>query len=330
MKLHIGILSTASIVPRLIGAVRAAETLLSTDYSRGCTISAIASRDLEKARQKARLWNVPEAYGSYKDLINSPEIDIVYIATINSEHYRYAKLALEAGKHVLCEKPFTLDAAQARELFALAREKGLFLMEMQKCVFLPVIQRLKELIREGELGRIVMADFSSSFSSSYNSWLFDAEKGGGPLYSNASYSLHLMQYLLDCYAAEWTGLCTPSGTGVETQFSAVLRMEDGTLVTNKTSTLADTLHAGYIYGEKGWVELPDYWKARKTILHYKGKAEPVILEEPCEYELMYEVLHAEECIRKGLTESPVMTEEMTVRSVEVLTGLHRLWNPAPL
>ena len=98
MKLHIGILSTASIVPRLIGAVRAAETLLSTDYSRGCTISAIASRDLEKARQKARLWNVPEAYGSYKDLINSLEIDIVYIATINSEHYRYAKLALEAGK----------------------------------------------------------------------------------------------------------------------------------------------------------------------------------------------------------------------------------------
>ena len=330
MKLRIGILSTASIVPRLIGAVRAAEGASSLE---GCTVSAVASRSLENARRKAELWNIPMAFGSYEELIHSGEADIIYIATTNSEHYRYARLALEAGRHVPCEKPFTLDAAQARELFALAREKGLFLMEMQKCVFLPVIQRLKGLIRAGEFGRIVMADFSSSFSSSYNSWLFDAEKGGGPLYSNASYSLHLMQYLLDCYAAEWTGLCSPSGTGVETQFSAVLRMEDGTLFTNKTSTLADTLHTGYIYGEKGWIEIPDYWKARKAILHYRDRAqhpEPVVLEEPCEYELMYEVLHAEQCIRSGLMESPVMTEEMTVRSVEVLTGLHELWNPASL
>ena len=330
MKLRIGILSTASIVPRLIGAVRAAETLLSTDCFRGCTISAIASRDLEKARQKARLWNVPEAYGSYEDLINSPKIDIVYIATINSEHYRYAKLALEAGKHVLCEKPFTLDAAQARELFALAREKGLFLMEMQKTVFLPVIRQIRELIQSGSFGRIIMADFSSSYAPDYNGWFFDAAKGGGPLYGNAGYSLQLMQYLLNCYAAEWTGLCTRSSTGVEDQFSLIVRMEDDTLYTNKTSMRSKTIHTGYIYGEKGYIELPDYWKARKAILHYKEKAEPVILEEPCEYELMYEVLHAEECIRKGLTESPVMTEEMSVRSVEILTGLHRLWNPAPL
>ena len=108
----------------------------------------------------------------------------------------------------------------------LARRKRLLaLWKCRRCVFLPVIQRLKGLIRAENIGRIVMADFSSSFSSSYNSWLFDAEKGGGPLYSNASYSLHLMQYLLDCYAAEWTGLCSPSGTGVETQFSAVLRMK---------------------------------------------------------------------------------------------------------
>ena len=171
MKLRIGILSTASIVPRLIGAVRAAEGASSLE---GCTVSAVASRSLENARRKAELWNIPMAFGSYEELIHSGEADIIYIATINSEHYRYARLALEAGRHVLCEKPFTLDAAQARELFALAREKGLFLMEMQKCVFLPVIQRLKGLIRAGEFGRIVMADFSSSFSSTYNSWLFDA------------------------------------------------------------------------------------------------------------------------------------------------------------
>lgn len=324
MKLRIGILSTASIVPRLIGAVRAAES--AAPPGDGCIVSAIASRSLENARQKALLWNIPKAFGSYEELIESGDTDIIYIATINSEHYHYTQLALKAGKHVLCEKPFTLHPSRARELFALARRKGLFLMEMQKVVFLPVIQQLKTLIQNGAFGRITMADFSSSFDPGYNSWFFDAAKGGGPLYGNACYSLELMQYLLDCYADEWTGLCTRSQSGVEDQFSMIIRMENDTLYTNKTSIRSDTIHTGYLYGEKGYIELPDYWKARKAVLHYKDR-EPEILEEPCEYELMYEVLHAEQCIRKGLTESPVMTEEMTVRAVRVLNEIHKLWNP---
>lgn len=127
MKLRIGILSTASIVPRLIGAVRAAEVYLSDSHSpyEGFTVSSIASRSLKNARQKALLWNVPKAFGSYEELIESGEADVIYIAMINSEHYHYAKLALEAGRHVLCEKPFTLEPSQAEELFALARRKSL-------------------------------------------------------------------------------------------------------------------------------------------------------------------------------------------------------------
>lgn len=328
MKLRIGILSTASIVPRLIGAVRAAEVYLSDSHSpcEGFTVSSIASRSLKNARQKALLWNVPKAFGSYEELIESGEADVIYIAMINSEHYHYAKLALEAGRHVLCEKPFTLEPSQAEELFALARRKGLFLMEMQKVVFLPVVRQIKDLIQKGGFGRITMADFSSSFDAGYNGWFFDGAKGGGPLYGNAGYSLQLMQYLLDCYAAEWTGLCTRSQSGVEDQFSLAVRMENDTLYANKTSIRTDTIHTGYIYGEKGYIELPDYWKAQKAILHYKDR-ETEILEAPCEYELMYEVIHAEQCIRQGLVESPVMTEEMTVRAVRVLHEIHKQWNP---
>lgn len=331
MKLRIGILSTASIVPRFIGAVRAADKAVSSSsagsfLTEGCTVAALASRSYETASEKARLWNIPSAYGNYEDLIHSPDIDVIYIAAINSEHYRFAKTALEAGKHVLCEKPFTLDPGQARELFSLARKNRLFLMEMQKTVFLPVIQELKKLIQLGEFGKITMADFSSSFDSGYNSWFFDASKGGGPLYGNASYSLQLMQYLLDSRASEWVGLCTRSHTGVEDQFSLTVRMKNDTLYTNKTSMRSETIHTGYLYGEKGYIEIPDYWKARKAILHYHAK-EPhsVILEEPCEFELMYEIMHAEQCIRQGITESPVMTEEMTVSTIEVLTNLNRQW-----
>ena len=112
--LRIGILSTASIVPRFVGA---AGTM--TD----CKITALASRNLFRAREKAALWNIPLTFGSYEDLIASDAVDIVYIATINSEHARYARLALEAGKHVLCEKPFALRPSEIRDIFALAREK---------------------------------------------------------------------------------------------------------------------------------------------------------------------------------------------------------------
>ncbi len=314
--LRIGILSTASIVPRFVGAAGTVD---------GCVVTAIASRNLEKAADKARLWRIPQAFGSYEELIASDLVDIVYIATINSEHARYARLALEQGKHVFCEKPFALKPAEVRDLFMLAREKGLFVMEMQKCVFLPVVQELKRRIQAGEFGRITMADFSSSFAASYNGWMFDPSMGGGPLYGNAGYSLQLMQFLFDSFVTEQTGLCTRGNSPVENQFAAVMRMENGLIFTNKTSTLSETLHTGFLYGEKGYVELPDYWKARQAILHFPGQ-DPVVLDYPCDFELRYELVHALGCIRVGLTESPVMTEEMSVRAIKTLDALHRSWN----
>lgn len=311
-KLRFGILSTSSIAPRFIKGVQATET---------CKASALASRGLEKAKEKAALWNVPRAYGSYEELLCSDEIDVAYVAMINSEHYHYARLALEQGKHVLCEKPFTLSVQESRELFALAREKGLFIMEAQKVLFLPVVQKLKELIQSGALGSIKMADFSSSFDPGYNTWFFDPEKGGGPLYGNAIYSLQLMQFLFDSRVVDYTGLCTKSQTNVENQFAVSMLMENGLLFTNKTSTAVTTTHVGYLYGERGYVEIPDYWKARRAIVHYPDRP-PVVLEYPCEYELMYEALHVEQCIRNHLTESPVMTEAMTIQAIEILNGIH--------
>ena len=314
--LRIGILSTASIVPRFVGAAGTVDD---------CVVTAIASRNLEKAAEKARIWRIPQAFGSYEELIASDLVDIVYIATINSEHARYARLALEHGKHVFCEKPFALKPSEIRDCFALAREKGLFVMEMQKCVFLPVVQELKKRIQAGEFGRITIADFSSSFEASYNGWMFDPAMGGGPLYGNAGYSLQLMQFLFDSFVTEQTGLCTRGDSPVENQFAAVMRMENGLIFTNKTSTLSETLHTGFLYGEKGYVELPDYWKTRQAILHFPGQ-DPVVLDYPCDFELRYELVHALGCIRAGLTESPVMTEEMSVRAIKTLDALHRSWN----
>ena len=121
--LRYGVLSTSSIAPRFIAAVRQADA---------GEFVALSSRSLHKAREKAALWQIPKAYGSHEELLNDTDVNIVYISTVNALHYRWAKAALEKGKHVICEKPCTTSAAQTRELFALAREKHLFFMEAEK------------------------------------------------------------------------------------------------------------------------------------------------------------------------------------------------------
>ena len=151
--LRYGILSTSSIAPRFIDALRASKT--------GEPV-AISSRSLEKAKEKAALWNIPKAYGSHEELLADTDVEIVYISTVNAQHYPWAKAALEAGKHVVCEKPCTTTVAQTRELFALARKKGLFLMEAEKMLFLPAVLAAKEKIDAGALGDIYMADMSHS------------------------------------------------------------------------------------------------------------------------------------------------------------------------
>lgn len=131
-KIRYGIMSTAQIVPRFVSGLR---------ESAQAEVRGIASRRLENAQKMSKELAIPVAYGSYEELCKDETIDIIYIPTYNQGHYSAAKLALSQGKPVLLEKPFTLNAAEAEELFAIAQEQGVFLMEAQKSVFLPITQK---------------------------------------------------------------------------------------------------------------------------------------------------------------------------------------------
>jgi hypothetical protein len=134
--LRFGILSTSSIAPRFIAAVRA---------QGAGEILALSSRTVEKAREKAAAWDIPRSYGSHRALLEDKDVNIVYISTVNAQHYAWAREALLAGKNVICEKPMTTSEETTRELFALAREKGCFLMEAEKMLFLPAILAVRDL-----------------------------------------------------------------------------------------------------------------------------------------------------------------------------------------
>ena len=314
--MNIGILSTSSIAPRFIAAVREEGSF---------RIVALSSRSLEKAEEKALAWGVPKAYGSHEQLLEDKNVEIVYISTVNAAHYKWAKAALLAGKHVICEKPCTTTEVQTRELFDLAKGKGLFLMEAQKMLFLPAVLAVKEAIDSERLGKIRMAEFNHSFYGSYNNWMYEEAAGGGPLLSSAIYVVELLQFLFGCHVAELDGLCTKHpGTNVEEQYALSGRMENGVLFSLKNSTVALMKNGACFYGEKGYAELPDYWKARKVIFcDHKSQH---VQEYPCDHELVYEVGHIADCFEKGLLESPVVTGEFSARAIRTLEDIKAKWN----
>lgn len=308
-------MSTSSIAPRFIAAVREEGSF---------QITALSSRTQEKAEEKARAWDIPKAYGSHEALLQDKDVDIVYISAVNSAHYKWAKAALEEGKHVICEKPCTTSENQTRELFALAKEKKLFLMEAQKMLFLPAVLAVKKAIDSGKLGKIRMAEFNHSFYGSYNNWMYDEAAGGGPLLSSAIYVVELLQFLFGCGIAQVSGFCTKyPGTNVEEQYSLSGRMENGVLFSLKNSTVALMKNGACFYGEKGYAELPDYWKARKVI--FCDHKSETVEEYPCEHELLYEVRHIAECFQKGLLESPVVTGEFSTRAIRTLEEIRKNW-----
>lgn len=311
MELSFGILSTSSIAPRFIAAVR---------QSGKGRIVALSSRTPEKAQEKAKAWQIPTAYGSHEALLQDERVNIVYISNVNTQHYPWAKAALLAGKHVVCEKPCTTTQAHTKELYALARQRGLFFMEAQKMLFLPAVLAVKD--RLSDLGTVTMAQCSHSFPGSYNGWMFDEKAGGGPLLSSGIYALQLMAWLFG-EIEEVSGTASKLESGVEWQYILTGSTRSGVLFSAKNSTRAVLDNTCRIFGEKGYIELPEYWKARKAVFHIDGQTQT--LEFPCEHELVYEVLHIAKCLEQGLLTSPVVTEALSLQGIRAIEQIKARW-----
>lgn len=315
-KIRYGILGAANVAPRFIKAVQ------NTDDA---VVTAIASRDMNKARSMADNLGIGKFYGSYMELLEDPEIDAVYIATPNSLHKEHMMMVLGNGKHAVCEKPFTLNEADAHEVFALARDKSLFVMEAQKSVFLPVTLDIRRLLTSGELGRIHLIDYCQSATGFIQDWFYRRESGGGALNGSLSYPMEHAMYLTGSEIDSARGTSTIGETGVDLQCAASVSLKDGTLITSRITTLVETRGMAVVWCEKGHVEIPDFWKARKAKVFY-GDGSTIEIEHPCELEMTYEVEHISRCIMDGLTESPVMTERMTSMSAKALEDVRReIW-----
>ena len=178
--LNYGIISSASIVPRFVSAL---------NVSKHSKAYAIGASQLSKAQNMANELGIPKAYGSYKEVYEDPEVDVVYIANINDQHFTQIMEALSHNKHVICEKPMVLKTEHVIEAFAYAKEQGLFLMEAQKSVFLPTMQYIKEKIKDKEFGELRQATLNASWiiNQPKDHWMYDHHQAG-VLFSSAFWS----------------------------------------------------------------------------------------------------------------------------------------------
>lgn len=314
--LKYGILSTASIVPRFVAGIK---------ESKHGFAYALASRDINKAQKMADELDIPFYYDSYSQVISNQEVDVIYIPTINSLHYSLAKEAINNHKHVVVEKPFTLDSTEAKSLFELAQEKAVFLMEAQKAVFLPATIKAKTIIETNRLGKIKYIELKAGFPNRfpYEHWMYDLKAGGGALSGSASYTIEFLKFLFNNPTIEISGTYLPAPTQSDEICNFQLKLNQEILVSSTIAMNVPLKNEAVFYGENGYMTIPNYWKSDHLILTKDNLKRNYNF--PYQSEFVYEIDHINTCINSKLLTSPVMTPEMTIETIELVNSLYQNW-----
>ncbi|MGX6980212.1 Gfo/Idh/MocA family protein [Vagococcus elongatus] len=317
-KIRYGILSAAQIVPRFVQGVQ---------QSQQGEVTAIASRTTGKAQTMAKELNISKVFDSYEGLCQSSDVDIVYIPVYNRGHFEAAKLALSHRKHVLLEKPFTLKTSEAKELFRLAQNNQVFLMEAQKSVFLPLTQKVKKALQADAIGKIKWLQSITTYPSvDHIKWFYSLAAGGGVLHGAGSYPLQYIQYLLDLPVQNYQGLAVANPGETDSQCTLSLQFDRGILGNIFLGVNLEIPSRLTIHGTKGKIDIPTFWRGKEALITYTdGTREKISADFDSEF--VFEVDHVNDCLNKGRLTSPIMTEKLTVDTVALVENLYSQWLP---
>jgi predicted dehydrogenase len=306
--------SEPSVLWGILGAGGIAATFAADiTASHGSTLAAVGARDRSRAADFAAAHGAARSYGSYAELVADPDVDVIYIATTHAQHHEHALLALRAGKPVLVEKAFTLNAAEAGEVVAVARENRLFCMEGMWMRFNPLIRQAQDLVRTGRIGDVVSvrADLSRIFPYSPTHRLFDLSAGGGALLDLGVYPITFAWLFLgepDAIAA--TGSLAP--TGSDATVALQWTYADGRVAQIYASAVSESPAAGLICGTDGWIELGPRVHHPERLLLHTAYGEETFEFEPTGNGFGPEIAEVERCLASGATESPLAPLRETV------------------
>ena len=313
-----GILGTGNIAHKF------AEALLTLDNAR---ILGVGSRSIDTASSFAKDFGIKKVYDSYRELAADPEIDIIYIATPHQLHYENMKLCIMNGKAILCEKPFAVNAKDAKEIQQLALQKNIFVMEAFKTKFLPVMKKVKELIDNKEIGEIKMlkADFGFDGGFNENKRLLNPKLAGGSLLDVGIYPLTLATMIFGNKPRTVHSIPHIGITGVDEQAVIIMGFEEGKLAQLSCAVTTDIKNQAHIIGSKGFIRIPNFSAATIAEFCVNGMPEQIIdLPHKCNG-FEFEAMEVMECLSEGKTHSDINPLSDTIAILEIMDRLRKEW-----
>ena len=310
-----------------IGAGRIANTLASTmSRMEDVNLYAVAARDLSRAQAFAAQYGFDKAYGSYEEMLCDPQVELVYIATPHSHHAHHMKLCIEHGKNVLCEKAFTLNAAQAREVAALAKEKGVYVAEAIWTRYMPSRQLINEALASGIIGRVSTLTCSLSYPVTYKERIVRPELAGGALLDVGIYGLNfaLMHFGDDILRTDSSVAFTD--TGVDAQETITLHYRDGKMAVITAGVLARSDRKGIFYGDKGYIIVENINNPQSISVYNLSDELVEKIGVPAQitgYE--YQIREAMARIRAGQLEAASMPLSESIAVMERMDSLRKSW-----
>ena len=310
--MNIVVLGLGSISNRIIQGIKEAENAV---------LYGVASRDIDKAQSYQKKYGACKTFGCYDDVWNDLQVELVYIATINTLHYRQIKEALQHKKNVLCEKPMVSSEKEVEELFAIAKENNVFLMEAHKGLFTPLNQTIKAFVDSGELGEIVAIDatYSSSMytdNSEHSHWVFDANFGGCT-FDIGVYPISYINYFAGGDSKDIHVERVKDKQNIEIYSKGILRYHNGIIATFTSGWISNNENNGFIYGTKGFIKTKNFWKTNVAeFIDNKGNSKGICVDLVSDFK--GEIEHAIWCIEQGYLQSPIMGEKQSKEILKIV------------
>ncbi len=316
-KLRIGLMGAGNISGVMAKTVKGMKDV---------SLYAIASRNQEKAEAFAKKYGVKKAYGSYEEMLRDKKVDLVYIATPHSEHYDNAMMCIRHKKPVLCEKAFTANAKQAREVLAYAEREKVFIAEAIWTRYMPMVGMIKEALSQGLIGRPRLLTANLSYSLEHIERLYEPSLAAGSLLDLGIYPINFASIFFGTKIEKGSSFCTYTETGVDKQETITIQYKDGKVASLTASQCCIGDRKGIIQGTDGYMVIENinnyerftvYNGEHKRILHRKAPKQITGYE--------YEVEACIRALKNGALECPEMPHAETIRIMEFMDERRKDW-----
>ncbi|MBO8444412.1 MAG: Gfo/Idh/MocA family oxidoreductase [Bacteroidetes bacterium] len=314
----------------IIGAGHIAEKMAFTlNRMEDAAAYAVASRSLEKAENFASVHGVEKAYGSYEELLDDPQVDMVYVATPHSLHLHHVKMCLEKGRPVLCEKAFMLNRAEAEEAIRLSEERNVFLAEAIWTRYMPFRKTVREVIDSGRIGRPMMLTAHLGYPVAHKERIIDPSLGGGALLDLGVYVINFALMMFGDGISSISSTCVKADTGVDLQESITFTWPDGKMAVMQATALCASERQAIICGDKGYIVLDNINNPLKAEIWSAGHVLEETLHAPEQITgFEYQVRACISAIREGRIETDFMPHSETLRVMELMDTVRTRWEEA--